>query len=49
MFSDAEKLHAIGKMNKEIEGSGYVFKTNKRRYALVNDIILFWMNELDKN
>jgi hypothetical protein len=39
MFSDAEKLHAIGKMNKEIEGSGYVFKTNKRRYALVNDLL----------
>lgn len=34
LFSENERLQAIGQMTREIEGTGYVFKTNKKRYPL---------------
>ena len=34
VFSEGEKLQAIGSMAKEIDGSGYAVKTNKKKYRL---------------
>lgn len=34
MFTEEEKIKAIGEMNQEIENTGYAFKTNKRKYSL---------------
>ena len=34
MFSDDEKLQSIAKMTREIEGSGYTFRANNKKYAL---------------
>lgn len=40
MFTEEEKLKAIGQMNKEIESTGYAFKTNKRKYSLERKPVL---------
>lgn len=39
MFTEGEKLKAIGQMQNEIENTGYIFKTNKRKYSLQRNII----------
>ncbi len=39
MFSEDERLVAIGKMRREIENTGYAFKSHKRKFALNNRII----------
>jgi len=34
VFSEKEKLESIGKMTREIDRSGYAFKTNRKRFRL---------------
>ena len=35
LFNENERLQAIGSIAKEIENTGYAFKTNNKRYPLI--------------
>jgi hypothetical protein len=36
VFSNDERLQAIGQLRREIDSSGYALKASKRRFALLN-------------
>ena len=36
MYTDDERLQEIGRVNKEIESTGYALKSSKMRFALNN-------------